>query len=259
MKKSPILLFVLPAVVMAIVACQKDSTTTPPPVPQAPVVISATGDITTSMNNFRNLLGNPLNTTPGQSTGRRELNWDAVPAQFQTQSMPKDFFNPTGATATQSLQRGFLYETNGDFRVSNNGFGNIESTLSAQLQPFSGDKVFANVNETVWDTQFRVAGTTQTATIKGFGAVFLDVDVAQNSFLEFFNGTTSLGKFYAPVHDVTNGFSFLGVYFKDQVVTNVKIGHGNAPLSSAEKDITNGGAHDIVALDDFLYDEPKAK
>lgn len=224
-----------------------------------PTVLTATGDINARLNEFRNILGSQLNNTPGQTTGRREINWDGVPAQFTQQSIPKDFFNLTSAGAAPSQQRGFAYDTDGDFRVSTNGFGNIEPTLSAQLVAFSGDKLFANTTSFAWDTQFRVAGTTQPAAIKGFGAVFIDVDLAQQSSLEFFNGDKSLGKFFAPVHDASSAFSFLGVYFPEGTVTKVRITHGNSVISQGDKDITSGGTKDVVALDDFLYDEPKAQ
>lgn len=257
MKKPVLALLALAAIAAGIVSCKKNSKDDSS---SQPTVISATGDITASINSFKNLLGNPLNTTPGQASGRREINWDGVPVQFQSQSIPKDFFNPTDAGATPSLQRGFVYEPGtGDFRVSSNGFGNIESTLSTQLTSFSGDKVFANINENEWNALFRAAGTTQAASIKGFGAVFVDVDIPQSSYLEFFHDDKSLGKFFVPVHDATSNFSFLGVHFNEQVVTSVRIGHGNGKLVTAEKDISNGGTHDIVVLDDFLYDEPKAR
>jgi len=257
--KKTILFAILAAAGAGIVSCKKDKQQE---TQAQPTVITATGDINASINSFRDLLGNPLNTTPGQQSGRREINWDGVPAQFQAQSIPQDFFNPTNAGATASLQRGFVYDPNpgdGDFRVSTSGFGNIEPTLSSQLTSFSGDKVFANINENEWNALFRVAGSTQAGAIKGFGAVFIDVDLAQNSYLEFFSGSKSLGKFFVPVHDANSNFSFLGVAFPEKVVTSVRIGHGNGKLATAGKDISNGGTKDIVALDDFLYDEPKAQ
>jgi hypothetical protein len=253
-----VLLTILAAATAGIVSCKKDKQEE---TPLQPVVITATGDINASINSFRDLLGNPLNSTPGQVSGRREINWDGVPVQFQTQSMPQDFFNPTAAGSTAAQQRGFVYEPtpgDGDFRVSTTGFGNIEPTLSTQLTSFSGDKVFANINENEWNALFKVAGTTTAGSIKAFGAVFIDVDVAQNSYLEFFNGSKSLGKFFVPVHDANSNFSFLGVSFPDKIVTSVRIGHGNAKLVTGGKDISNGGTKDIVALDDFLYDEPKS-
>ena len=179
------MIFVLIAGMAIFTSCDKNDDKKEP---AAPVVITATGDITPKMNEFRVLLGEPLNITTGKTIGRREINWDQVPEEFITQNLPKTFFNPTDAAAPVARQRGFTYESDGEFRVSTNGFGNIELTLATQIQAFSGDRVFANISETLWDTQFQVAGSTEAATVNGFGAVFLDVDIANNSFLEFFNG-----------------------------------------------------------------------
>src|SRR5690348_10364597 len=44
-------------------------------------IFTAAGDITPSVNAFRDALGNLNANTPGsQAGGRREINWDAVPA-----------------------------------------------------------------------------------------------------------------------------------------------------------------------------------
>jgi hypothetical protein len=234
-------------------ACDKDKNEKPT---DTIVVITGAGDITSKVNEFRTLLGNPLNTTTGQTTGRREINWDIVPAQFETESLPKDFFNPTDAGAPISLKRGFAYNSDGNFRVSSNGFGGEDPDFTPQMQAFSGSKTFANVSSFAWEPEFLVAGTAEKASVKGFGAVFSDVDIENNSSLEFFNGDKSLGKYFVPTHTSNSAFSFLGVYFKNDFVTKVKITHGNATILSNEKDITNGGTKDIVVLDDFLYDEP---
>jgi hypothetical protein len=221
------------------------------------IVVSGTGDITQKVNEFRQLLGEPLNTTPGQTAGRREINWDGVPDEFATQSLPRDFFNNKDAAASNGLKRGFLYAIDGDFRISADGFTSFESSNGTQFKSFSGGKVFANVSSSRWPALFEVAGTATPAFIKGFGAVFSDVDLSNNSFIEVFNGNTSLGRFYVPPHDGNSSFSFLGVYMKNDRITRVEIGHGGGKLESGGRDISNGGTDDLVVLDDFLFDEPK--
>lgn len=235
---------------VVLIACKKEDAV------NDKVVITATGDITSRLNEFRSLLGDALNTQPGQTGGRREIDWDAVPAQFETENLPNDFFNPTEAGVPTSRQRGFVYSGNGDFRVSSTGFTNEDPDFTQQMKAFSGNTVFANISSFAWQPEFMVAGTNEKATVKGFGAVFSDVDIENNSSLEFFNGTKSLGKFFVPARDANSAFSFLGVYFKNDFVTHVNITHGNATILSNEKDITNGGTKDIVVLDNFLYDEP---
>lgn len=101
-----------------------------------------------------------------------------------------------------------------------------------------------------------VAGEEKPAAVNGFGAVFSDVDLADVSFLEFFSGDKSHGKYFVQPHNEASRLSFLGVYFKDATVTKVKIAHGNGIIAAGQKDITNGGSKDIVAMDDFFYNEP---
>ena len=54
-----------------------------------------------------------------------------------------------------------------------------------------------------------------------------------------------------------SSLSFLGVSFDSKIVTRVRITSGRAPIASGVRDITNGGAADLVIMDDFLYDEPQ--
>ncbi len=237
-------------------SCKKDDVNREP---QA-TVITATGDISTKLNEFRQLLGAALNTTTGQTSGRREINWDGVPDQFALQSLPANFFNPTESGSQQSLQRGFVYQSSGDFRVSAAGFKEVNASAAAEFASFSGNKSFANVSSALWTTSFQVAGQLTAATVKGFGVVFTDVDAANTSSLEFFDtNDKSLGKFFAPVHDNSSPHSFLGVQFSNARISKIKIAHGNGALIAGGKDISDGGLNDLVVLDDFLYDEPLAK
>lgn len=247
-------LFVLILSCLVISSCKKDADTS-----LKPQIVSGAGDITASVNQFRNLLGEPLNVVTGSTGGRREINWDGVPDEYMSASIPKTFFNATDTGDPDSRKRGFAYASDGDFRISNAGFSNIEPTLAEQLSAFSGAKIFANISSDVWHTEFQVAGENKAAAVNGFGAVFVDVDIANVSSLEYFSGDISLGKFFVPPHDQKTNLSFLGVYFNNVVVTKVRITHGNGIIIPGQKDISNGGTADIVAMDDFLYSEPVAK
>ena len=245
-------LFVTGAMVLMSSGCEKDTT-------ESVVIITGTGDITAKLNEFRQVLGAKLNTQPGAVGGHREIDWDGVPDSLLGKPLPNDFFNPVGGDASQAArQRGLTYETTGKFMVSNNNFLAVNSQASSQFASFSGTKSFANISSNLWQIDPKVPGQSTAATIRGMGIVFSDVDVDNSTSIEFFSDSKSLGKFFAPKHDGTSSFSFLGVYFKNEKVTHVRVAHDGI-LQDAEKDITNGGSHDLVVLDNFLYDEPVQK
>lgn len=169
-------LFVLILSCLVISSCKKDED-----ISLKPQIVSGAGNITAHVNQFRNLLGEPLNAVPGSTSGRREINWDGVPDEYMSASIPKTFFNATHTGDPDSRKRGFAYASDGDFRISNAGFSTIEPTLAEQLSAFSGTKIFANISSDVWDALFQVAGEDKSAAVNGFGAVFVDVDIANVS------------------------------------------------------------------------------
>jgi hypothetical protein len=240
-------------VISLLSSCEKDSESDI-------VVIEANGNISAKVDEFRQLLGATLNTAPGAVGGRRELSWEGVPDSLLGQTLPNDFFNPVGSDPALAVrQRGLVYEATGNFMVSNSNFAEINSQAAGQFSAFSGIKTFANINSDLWNIVPEVPGQDVAATVKGFGIVFSDVDVANSTFIEFFNEQRSLGKFYVPVRGSSSSHSFLGVYFKKEKVTRIKVGHDGV-LGDGEKDISQqAGAHDLVTLDDFLYDEPVQK
>jgi hypothetical protein len=221
------------------------------------LVFSASGDITAKLTEFRNLLGN-LNNTTGLTSGRREVNWDGVPDSLEGKSIPGDFFNPTEPGSQVSLQRGLVYAIADNARVSKTGFSDINSNASSEFSSFSGNKTFSVVNANRWPVSFEVPGQNREASVKGFGAVFSDVDKANSTSIEFFNGQASLGQFFVPPHNNQNSFSFLAVYFPNAVITEIHISH-EGKLIDGEKDITQGGSRDLIVLDDFIYSEPLAR
>lgn len=234
-------------------SCEKDSESDV-------VVIKGNGNISAKLDEFRQLLGATLNTAPGAVGGRRELNWDGVPDSLLGKPLPNDFFNPTGNDpALAARQRGIEYEPSGTFMVSGSNFVEVNSQAAGEFTAFSGSKTFANINSDLWNIVPEVPGQDVAATVKGFGIVFSDVDVDNSTFIEFFNDQTSLGKFYVPVHDNNSSHSFLGVYFKKERVTKIRVGHDGV-LGDGQKDITQqAGARDLIVMDDFLYDEPVMK
>ena len=236
-------------------ACKKDNGTAAPPAD----VLSASGDslsIAPVLNQFRSLLGDSLNTAPGKVGGRREINWDAVPATFQdNNNFPSDFFAQTDAALPNGRKRGAVFTTSlsNDMRISSKSFDDVYTGFAAQFKVFSHRLVLGAMNGNIIEVSFKVPGQATDATVKGFGVIFLDVDKEQTTSLEFFDADgKSLGKFFAKASD--SKFSFLGVKFKDSsLVSKVRITAGEEGIAA----ITS--YNDKVGMDDFLYDEPVAK
>jgi hypothetical protein len=236
------------------VGCGSDDYGTNPSVPTASQIVTASGDITGAIAQFRGVLGDPSNggAAGSQPAGRREINWDGVPATVtNNDAFPGDFFN------TRS-PRGIVMTTPGSgFRASDNNVSDVDASFAQEFAPFSPLKTFLPAGSTVTDVDFRVPGSSEPAAVRGFGVVFSDVDRPNSATIEYFGATGSLGRFEAPVRGAGSSLSFLGVTFDSKIVTRVRITSGRAPIASGVRDITNGGAADLVIMDDFLYDEPQ--
>src|SRR5437773_10230229 len=183
---------------LAISACNDDngvSTVTPPPVP---TVISATGDITAKVVEYRALLGDPSNggTAGEQPAGRREISWDGAGANpFNNKNdFPATFFNT-------NVKSGAVFTTLGTgFRNDSLKFAEVNAAYANEFSTFSPTKIFSPVGSNVMDVLFQVAGQPTAATVTGFGAAFSDVDVAGATTIEFFDANgASLAKIAAPV------------------------------------------------------------
>jgi hypothetical protein len=244
------------------VSCDKDDnddyTQQPPPVNS--IVVKAAGDsagIVAKLNEFRALAGDPVNNAPGATNGRREVNWDGVPAAFTNQNnFPFDFFGSANPADGNGRKRGLIMTNTGtSFRVDSTDFSEVDASYAAQFEAFTRKKLFTYMGNIVSEVTFKVPGTTTDAFVKSFAVIFSDVDVANLTTVEYFNGTKSLGKFAAD--PAAQGFSLVGVKFPDEKVTRVKITSGNAVLAAGTKDISDTGTKDLVVMDDFIYDEPK--
>jgi hypothetical protein len=200
-----------------------------------------------------------------QADGFRTINWDGVRLdgtdfggnteviiQDRLVLIPEDRF----------LDRGTLYDE--EYPVSGDGFESANPGVAGQFPAFSPNNTFAHFGEddNEIEQSFTVPGTTTPASTRGFGAIFLDVELPDTSFIEFFSGSNSLGRFF--VEPASSGQpSFLGVLFDDPIVTDVELNLGNAQLFDLENNtIVPGPADDpqngvdLVAVDDFLYAEP---
>jgi Thrombospondin type 3 repeat len=227
-----------------------------------PVVRSATGPspavIQATVDQFRLDLGNPNNGVGGTfETGRREINWDGVLSQFASPAaFPGDFFNV-------SAPRGLVVTTPGSgFRVSRTAaqgqvrFGDIEPSYADSFQTFSPQRLISPVGSTITDVEFFVPGKSERLGVKGFGAIFSDVDVTASSKIQWFDAAGNLLlERDVPATAISGGLSFLGATFDGAAsVARVRITSGSKPIAAGAVD---GGGGDVVVLDDFIYGEPR--
>ena len=96
--KQQVIAFAITGFSFALLSCKKDGgyNHSKPPSGSDASVMAVAGDSATvlvTINQFRHLLGDSLNTVPGKTTGRREVNWDGVPAALtNANNFPVDFF-----------------------------------------------------------------------------------------------------------------------------------------------------------------------
>jgi hypothetical protein len=219
--------------------------------------------IQSSVDQFRAALGGVNNGVGGSfTTGRREINWDGVPDNFsEPNPLPFNFFNVNSP-------RGVVFHSianiggNHQFRVSASAasgtavrFGNIDASYSIIFQTFSAEKLFQGRFSNEIEILFFIPGTNIPATVSGFGAVFCDVD-SSNTFIEYYDPTGNKIS-GSSLNVASNGLSFIGTFFNaGERVAKVIIRLGNSNLQSGNVDGTN--SVDVVAMDDFIYGEPRA-
>jgi hypothetical protein len=234
------------------------------PASAGPVVITAAGDtpdaIRAKVDEYRQVLGMPDNGgVPGsQPGGHRSINWDGLPDDLAAPNYyTPDFFNDTKPPRA----RGAVLATPGDgLMVSADGdnpagapprFGNINDSYSNIFTAFSDERMFSPVGSNIVDLTFFVPGTKTPAVVRGFGAVYADVDTDHTAFEYFDAQGNSLGTFATPI--ANNGLSFLGVAFPEPIVHRVRIAYGTSALGP-----NDGPDADVAVMDDFIYGEPQA-
>ena len=222
-------------------------------------IVKGAGDITAKVDRFRELLGPDNGGAPGgRRDGRRELNWDGVPDELAApNALPPSFFDAKVAPRA----RGAVLRTPGDHVAvsadSDNPtgsavrFGDINPSYPSQFKTFSPERLFSPVGSNVVNLRFHVPGTSKRGVVKGFGAVYTDIDRRHNTAFQYFDARgRSLGKFAVPVSQL--GLSFLGVVFRRARVARVRIEYGSGKLGPNESK-----SYDVAVMDDFIYGEPR--
>ncbi|MBS0197912.1 MAG: hypothetical protein JSR77_14245 [Planctomycetes bacterium] len=191
--------------------------------------------------------------TQNGGAGRREINWDGVPDGFSSpNALPANFFNANSP-------RGAVFSGASSFAVSSRDttatpvrFGDIDASYTSTFQTFSPQRLFTSLGSNTYDVEFFVPGSNTPALVRGFGAVFADVDLENRTTIECFNESgVSLGTFAASALD--GGLSFVGVFDGVASIHRVRVTFGKAALGSG---VIDGGGTDLVVADDFLYGEP---
>ena len=218
-------------------------------------IVRATGDIAGAVQQFRDLLGDPNPNVPGEQPGnRREVNWDGVGAgNTNNEAFPGNFFNTTSP-------RGILFSTpSGLFRISNNGYIDINPNYANEFNVFSPPRLFVARGSTITDVNFVVAGSNTPATVTGFGAVFANVGRAHSTRIEFYDVSGNrLLTIAAPRRSDDRGLSFAGANFTSRIVARVRVISGDTPIGPDDNVHGAGKKRDVVAMDDFIYGEPRA-
>jgi len=173
----------------------------------------------------------------------------------------------TGIPSNRFQVRGVIF--NGITAVANDGFVSANAGVADQFPAFSPANTFAAFNSNRIELSFVLPSAATTAPVpavtRGFGVVFLDVERANTSSIEYFNGQVSLGKFFVPA-GASGQAQFLGVLFGAPVVTRVVITTGTAALfnfnngqvtaGAPDQTINAGQNTDQVATDDFIIADP---
>ena len=226
-----------------------------------PQVVTASGDITAAVEQYRALLGVDNGGEPGTkgTSGYREINWDSLPDEESAPNLyAPDFFNQPEAPRA----RGIVLNTPGEgLMVSANAnnptgtpprFGNINPQYADIFKTFSEEKLFSPIGSNLVVITFFVPGTDVPATVRGFGAVYTDVDTTHTAFEYFDKDGNSLGSYETPICD--GCLSFLGVAFDEAVIASVEVRYGTGALGPDD----GAGEVDVAVMDNFIFGEPQA-
>ena len=236
-----------------------------------PLVFQAAGPDATSIQGavdaFRASLGDNNGNNPGPlQKGRREINWDGGNPNLLATTAPVNpflvFLNTRGSQfKTPGLGLSQAPPSGGPQGGLAVLFGN--PTYGTTFRTFSASRLFTPVGSNITEASFSIPGTNGNApaTVRGFGAVFTDVDQTNgvsaatkgSTHIEYFdrNGKLLFSSF-VPASPGDGNLSFFGIKFDDARIASVRITAGNvAPGPNDDQQ------HDIVMMDDFIYGEPQ--
>ena len=237
------------------------------PAQAVPLVFSGSGaDTTTVFDDFRTAIG-----------GGSRINWDGVRLDG-TDANPNTRVIDPGKTVEIPVDRfrnlGAIYAD--PYAVSGDGFTSVNPATAGQFPAFTPNNTFAmfdfdtgQFTDRFIEQSFVLPNTNTAAGTRGFGAIFVDVEDATSSSIEYFGQSAdgneiSLGKFAVPTGG-SGESQFLGVLFDQPIVTGVTLTLGTNALFSNDGASTQfqsfGGENlaagiDLVVTDDFVFATP---
>ena len=237
---------------------------------QTPLVFQAAGpdanSIQSTVDAFRAVLGDNHGNNPGPlQKGRREINWDGGNPNILDTTAPVNPFLVFLNT------RGSQYKTPGLGLSQAPASGGLQGGLAVLFgnpsyakifRTFSPSRLFTPVGSNITEASFAIPGTNGTApaAVRGFGAVFTDVDQPDgvsgkggSTLIEYFDRNNILiFSSFVPASPGDGNLSFFGIKFDDARIASVRITAGNvAPGPNDDQ------KSDIVMMDDFIYGEPE--
>jgi hypothetical protein len=238
--------------------------------------------------NFQTAIGGVQNKAPAPQTGGfRVINWDGVKTDgTDSVAGPNStvVIPPIGGGATKTvgipLDR---FQGQGVFfgavyAVSSDGFVDLNPSATGLFPAFSTPNTFAMFNDNGIDFKFVTPSGTNTALVpalsSGFGAIFLNVQNAGTTTIQYFHGQNLLDTLTVPTNPTPGAAVFAGERFTTatgapaNIVTNVLLTLGNNVIfkfdgTTATSGPTNGAGtgidgktNNLVAVDDWDYPEP---
>jgi hypothetical protein len=249
-----------------------------------PIIFQAAGptseSIQSTVDAYRAALGDPNNANNAGplASGRREINWDGGGSTDTTDPVtPFNVFLNTRGGQFTTLGIGLSQAPQ-----SGGAQGGLEAlfnnpTYGATFSTFSAPRLFTPVGSNLTEALFFVPGANPNlppgtnpqapATVRGFGAVFTDVDESNgigprlrranprgdSTLMEYFDRDGKLiFSSFVPASPGDASLSFFGVLFDEAVIARVRITTGNVAPGPDDGEV------DIVMMDDFFYSEPQA-
>ena len=240
-----------------------------------PQVFQAAGpdaaSIQSTVDAFRTALGSSNGNNPGPlPLGRREINWDGGNPNVLDTTAPVNPFLVFLNTRGSQFKTPGLGLSQGPASGGPQGglaalFGN--PTYAKIFRAFSPSRLFTPVGSNITVASFSIPGTNGVApaAVRGFGAVFTDVDQDAggpgpklnnrkgSTFIEYFdkNGKLLFSSF-VPAAPGDGSLSFFGIKFDDARIASVRIQAGDVAPGP-----NDDAQHDVVMMDDFIYGEPQ--